>query len=191
MTIISTSLILNTTTMKFICLTFTILLSYYAVHSQTPPPPVDKSKMNVFKDWVGNWKGEGWIQPGPGTPQKSIVDEHIEYKLDGMIVTVEGTGKSPDDEGKIVHHAFAVLYYDQTAKAYKFRSFLKDGRNTDAWFEVTGENKYRWGFDVPTGKIAYTINLDTSAGKWNEIGEFSSDGKTWYKFFEMNLTRAN
>ena len=172
-------------------LLFIIATNLPAQNAARPSEP-DKSKMEIFKGWVGHWKGEGSMQQGPGAPRKSTVNEKIEMKLDGMILAVEGIGKT--DEGtdleKTVHHAFAVLYYDQVSKTYKFKSFLKDGRSTDAWFEVAGENKYKWGFDIPNGKIAYTINIDPAGKKWNEIGEYSADGSAWQKFFEMNLTKV-
>jgi hypothetical protein len=152
----------------------------------------DKTKMTIFSSWEGKWTGEGTMQQGPGPAKKSTVEENIELKLDGMVLTVEGIGKMADgaDRGKVVHHAFAVLYYDQVTQKYKFRSHLIDGRSTDAWFDVTGDNKYQWGFDVPAGKIRYTIIIDAASKKWNEIGEFSSDGNSWNKFFEMNLTKV-
>ena len=38
------------------------------------------------------------------------------------------------------------------------------------------------------GAIRYTLH-HTAAGAWHEIGETSTDGKTWRKFFEMTLKR--
>jgi hypothetical protein len=153
----------------------------------------DKEKMQLFRAWEGRWQGEGTIQMGPGEPKKSKVEEHIEFKLDSMIVIVEGIGKALDPVTKteqVVHHAFAVLSYDKNTSQYKFRSFLKDGQSTEAWFNVAGENKYAWGFETPNGKIRYNIIIDPTKKAWNETGEFSRDGTNWMKFFEMNLTKV-
>lgn len=38
------------------------------------------------------------------------------------------------------------------------------------------------------GTIRYTMDL-TDAGEWHEIGERSSDGTKWEKFFEMTLRK--
>lgn len=155
---------------------------------------ISKEKMNVFAFWAGRWQGEGSMQMGPGEPKKSSVDEKIEYKLDGMVLLIEGVGKSVNASTKqeeVVHHALAVLSYNQVTGQYKFASYLKDGRSTDAWLISTGENKYQWGFDIPgRGKIRYSITLDPSQKTWNEIGEFSAEGNTWAKFFEMNLKKV-
>ena len=150
----------------------------------------NREKMLAFKDMVGNWKGDGFLQKGKDISERSLVDETVQMKLDGMLMVVEGVGKLADGSGKVVHHAFGVLSYDGLADQYKFRAYLADGRNTDAWFNVIAANKFQWGFDVPNGKIRYTIIIDPSAKTWNETGEFSRDEKTWFKTFEMNLERT-
>ncbi|MFZ6010900.1 MAG: hypothetical protein ACOYXT_11200 [Bacteroidota bacterium] len=163
--------------------------------AQTPVTMGSKEKMKVFAGWVGRWQGEGSMQMGPGEPRKSTVEEKIEAKLDGSVYLVEGLGKAINPETKqemVVHQALAVLSYDQVTSQYKFRTFLKDGRGTDAWFTVTGENTYQWGFDIPSGgKSRYTIIIDPVKKTWNEIGEYARDGSTWSKFFEMNLKKVD
>lgn len=153
----------------------------------------DKEKMKIFAAWTGRWQGEGTMQMGPGEPSKSSVDERIEYKLDGMILQVEGIGKATHPETKqekVVHHAFAILSFDRITNQYKFKTYLKDGPSTNAWLNVLAENKYQWGFETPQGKIRYTIVIDPAAKTWNETGEFSSDASNWKKFFEMNLKKT-
>lgn len=158
------------------------------------PGQANKEKMKIFEHWVGRWQGEGSMRMGPGEPRSSKVDEKIESKLDGTILLIEGIGKATDAATKaeaVVHHALAILSYDQNSGQYKFKSFLKDGRNTDAWFNPTGENTFQWGFDVPgRGKTRYSITIDPLKKTWNEIGEFSPEGTNWSKFFEMNLTKV-
>ncbi|HEY3404046.1 MAG TPA: DUF1579 family protein [Ohtaekwangia sp.] len=149
----------------------------------------NKEKMKIFAGWEGHWQGEGAMQMGPGEPKKSKVDEQITYKLDGMVLLVEGLGKASD--GSIVHQALGVISYDQGTNEYKFKTYLRDGKSGDAWLKPTGENKFQWGLDIPgRGKIRYSINIDTAKKTWNEIGEFSQDGTTWMKFFEMSLTKV-
>jgi len=158
------------------------------------PETGNKEKMKPFAAWVGHWQGEGYVQMGPGEPQKSTIDERIESKLDGTVLLIEGVGKSMDaatQQEKIVHHALAVLSFDRTSDTYKFRSYLNDGRSTDAWLNILAENKYQWGFDTPQGKIRYNVIIDPLKNTWQETGEFSSDGTTWRKFMEMNLSRIN
>jgi hypothetical protein len=157
-----------------------------------PAQTASKEKMKVFSSWIGHWQGEGWMQMGHGEPRKSTVDETITSKLDGTVLLVEGIGKSINtttQQETIIHHALGVLSYDDPSAQYKFKSYLKDGRSTDAWITVTGENKFQWGFDIPgRGKMRYSIVLDQKT--WKETGEFSADGASWSKFFEMNLKKV-
>jgi hypothetical protein len=174
-------------------LTFFAALSFANLFAQSPGEPVSKEKMKAFAGWVGRWQGEGWMQMGPGEPKRSSVDEKVESKLDGTLMLVEGIGKATNASGQemVVHHALGVLSYDQQSGQYKFRSYLKDGRGTEAWFNVAGENRFQWGFDIPNrGKSRYTIVIDPAKKTWNEVGEFSADGTTWSKFFEMNLEKT-
>jgi hypothetical protein len=53
-----------------------------------------------------------------------------------------------------------------------------------------GEKNLVWAFRSPRGGDArFTIRL-TEKDQWQEIDEFSQDGKTWDKFFEMTLQRV-
>lgn len=162
--------------------------------AQAPSPEATvKEKMKPLMAWVGHWKGEGSMQMGPGDPKKSSVDERIESKLDGTLLLIEGIGKATDpstNQEAVVHHAFATLTYDANSNQYKFRTHLKDGKMSDAWFKQIGENNFQWGLDTPQGgKIRYTIYLNPAAGTWEETGEYSKDGATWMKFFSMNLKK--
>ena len=153
-----------------------------------------KEKMRVFADWAGHWKGEGTMQSPTGEARKSTVDERIEWKLDGTVLLVEGIGKAIDPTSKkevVVHHALAVLSHDQRLGEYKFRSYLNDGRSTDAWLKVLAQNKYQWGYDSPHGKMRYNITIDPAKKIWNETGEFSRDGTVWMKVFEMDLAKVD
>lgn len=157
-----------------------------------PSEAVAREKMKVFAPWAGHWQGQGSMQMGPGPAKTSTVDEYIDFKLDGAVLLVEGIGKSLEgNENKVVHHALAVLSFDQGSNQYKFNTYLKDGRGAQAWFKVMENNNYQWGFDTPNGKIRYSIVLDPVKQTWNEIGEFTNDnGTSWTKFFEMNLKKV-
>lgn len=149
-------------------------------------------KMAVFQSWVGHWQGSGSMRMGPGEPKTSTVDERIETRLNGNVVIVEGVGKHTENNIEtVVHHAFGVLGFNPIKDEYSFRTFLMDGKTTDAWFKVIGENQYQWGFDAGNGKIRYTITINAAKSTWNEIGEYSADGNNWMKFFEMNLTKVD
>lgn len=179
--------------MKLFVLMVTVI-SIQIAQAQMPDATPSKEAMKKLSAWVGQWKGEGTIQMGPGGPKKSTVDERIEMKLDGTIMVIEGIGKTTDmatRQETVAHNAFGIISYDAASKNYKFKTFTKDARSADAYFAISGDNKYEWGFDIPSGgKTKYTITLDPVKKTWIEIGEFSRDGDSWIKFFEMNLTKV-
>ncbi len=154
-----------------------------------PPSKVAQEQLKKLAYWAGDWKGEATIRRGPGEPTIINQEEHIEFRLEGTILLVEGLGRSPEDGSKIFN-ALAIINYDETSNQFKMKSYLQEGRSTDAWFKIITENTYEWGFDVPSGKIKYTITLDPTKGTWNEKGAFSQDGNNWMPFMEMNLTKT-
>lgn len=157
------------------------------------PSTASAAEMKKLDFLTGDWKGEGWIEMGPGGRSTFKQTEAVQSKLNGLVIIVEGlgTGKmaSSGQEG-VVHNALAVISYDSAARKYLFRAFRADGNYIDA--NVTPiEKGLIWSFRPPQqgGEIRYTIKL-TDAGQWLEIGEFSMDGKQWRKFFEMTLQRV-
>jgi hypothetical protein len=140
---------------------------------------------------VGEWKGEGTFRSGPGPGEKAQVVEKAETRLDGLVLLFEGVGtaKAADGTETIVHHALGVLNYDAKQEMYLMRAIKSDGTSVDAQATFVGD-VFVWGFEVPGGRVRYTIRL-TPEGRWHEVGGFSRDaGKTYTPFFEMTLEKV-
>lgn len=151
-----------------------------------------KQEMQKLAYFAGKWKGEAIAKERSGSETKIMQDENIYFKLDGTILVFEGTGRNPQNLNEIIFNAFAVLRYDEHTKAFTMTSHLKDGSKTDAYFKVVAENSFEWGFDVQNNaKIRYYIKLDPKAKTWNETGEYSPDGITWYPFINLKLTKLD
>lgn len=161
--------------------------------AQAAATAVANEKIAMLAPWIGHWKGESLTRMGPGEPKRSTVDERIESRLEGAVLLIEGIGKTTDAATKqesITHHAMAILSYNTEKQQYEFRSYLNNGRSTDAWFTVLSPTQYQWGFDTPRGKTRYTITIDPDKKTWVETGEFSADEKTWSKYIDMKLTKS-
>ncbi len=167
-----------------------MLLAPVAAMAQLPST-ASAAEMKKLDFLTGEWKGEGWIEMGPGGRSTFKQTEAVQSKLNGTVIIVEGlgTGKlAGSGQDGVVHNALAVISYDSAARKYLFRAFRADGNYIDANATV-GDKNLIWGFKSPQGaEIKYTIKLN-DAGQWLEIGEFSMDGKQWRKFFEMTLQR--
>jgi hypothetical protein len=146
-----------------------------------------RAEMNKLQWLVGEWKGSGWIVIGPQGRKEFTQTETIQSKLDGLVILIEGIGKSKED-GSTVHSALALVSYDDRARTLRWRAFTAEGRQTDAQAKA-GTNMLEWEMQIPRqGRIRYTLKLNEK-GDWFEVGEMSQDGQTWNKFFEMTLQK--
>jgi hypothetical protein len=147
-------------------------------------------EMKKLEWMLGDWKGDASIQMGPGKLQLVSQTEHVEAKLGGKVLVIDGLGKRKNDDGSpgdVVHEALGVISWDAKKNAYRFDAWTAREGYVEAWMTV-GDRVAAWGFDVPGGKIRYTIR-HTDKASWHEVGEFSRDGNEWMKFFEMTLTK--
>jgi hypothetical protein len=119
--------------------------------------------------------------------------ETIRKNLDGTIILIEGVGrrKMPQMvDGEIVHHAFAVLSYDEKKHSYRWQSWRIPGGLYNEVEPTITERGFQWSMETPRGKMRYTATLNEK-GEWEEIGEFSRDGQDWHPFFGMLLRRVD
>ena len=172
--------------MKFrIAILFLIALPVFAAD---PAAPAEMRKL----DWlVGEWKGEASVLSGPGKGELALQTERVQSRQGGKILVVEGLGKrklADGTGGDVIHDAFGVIWYDEQAKKYDFNAWTAQRGYVDAWFEA-GDNSAQWGFDIPNGKIRFTIKL-TDKGEWHEVGEYSPDGNRWFQTIDMKLAKV-
>ena len=161
--------------------------------SAQSPDSVQRVAIKKLDWWVGQWKGEAWTSMGPGRRDTTNMVETIRKNLDATIILIEGLGrrKMPQMvEGEIVHHAFAVLSYDEKRKSYRWQSWRIPGGVYNETEPAVTEQSFQWSMETPRGKIRYTATLNEK-GEWEEIGGFSTDGQTWRPFFGMLLRRMD
>lgn len=175
--------------MKNLLFILCLLLSQVAL-AQAPnsPKATVQEKMEALNWITGKWQGQGWMSFGPEQKHTFTQTEDIRYKLDNTVLQIEGLGKN---NNRTIHDALALMTYDAARGQYTFHSYTAEGRHqTDAAVTVE-DKKFTWQMNSgPNRKIRYTIWLDEQ-NRWQEIGETSSDGQTWSKFFEMTLTKVN
>ena len=167
-----------------------------ATLAQSPPSSATaagSTEMKKIEFLVGNWKGTGWMQMGPGQRNETFVTESVQSKLGGRVFVIEGLGRARSDgnsEGRVVHNAFAFLFYDQESSRFRMRAFLANGQSVDAETNYK-DGVFEWSFQVPQGRIQYRIRLNEKQ-QWYEEGSITLDGgKSFQKFFEMTLDRTN
>src|SRR5262245_36597358 len=108
-------------TMKRLLWTILVCILPVALLAQDPASG-QRAEMKKL-DWlVGQWKGTGWIQMGPQGRKEFAQTETVQSKLDGLVLLIEGQGKSKEN-GSTVHTALALASYDERAKNFRWRAF--------------------------------------------------------------------
>lgn len=173
---------------------FALIVLVLSAASTTAQQPgaANREAMKKLDYLVGKWSGDAKVSMGKEDKQLKQ-SEDVRFKLDGVVMIVEGIGRSKlagkDEEG-ILFHAFAVMSYDAQTKKYKVKAYRMEGQSVDADMSLTDKG-FIWGFKQPERgvEVKYTMTL-TPKGEWHEIGEYMLDGKAWTKFIEMTLTRV-
>jgi hypothetical protein len=60
---------------------------------------------------VGEWSGEASVLRGPGQFVELAQTESAQFKLDGLVLVVEGVGRTKA-EGKLALQALALISFD-------------------------------------------------------------------------------
>jgi hypothetical protein len=170
---------------------FLLAVSTCSLFAQSPDS-LQREAIKKLDWWVGEWKGEAWSSMGPGRRDTTLMVENIKKDLEGTILLIEGVGHrkvGESEEGEIVHHALAVLSFDARKGTYRWQAWRTPGGIYTDTEPTVAERQLQWGMETPRGRMRYTLTVNEQ-GQWEETGEFSADGKTWYPFFGMSLTRT-
>ncbi len=156
-------------------------------HLKAQNANIGETEMLKLSNWVGEWEGEGWSTDESRQRVEFTIKEHIQSKLGGKAFLIEGFGKSKID-GKSVHTAMAMLYFNKDKNVYEMKSLIDRGMVTLAEAKIDEEGNFVWGFAIQGGRIKYTIKLTENT--WNESGAFVTEGGQEFPIMEMNLTKV-
>lgn len=127
---------------------------------------VQRDAMQKLSFLAGHWSGPVTIVRGPGEPLRLTQTENVDYKLDGLVLLIEG--KSTSADGKVAFSAMATISYDDASGTYRFRAY-HDGHYVDTELSVPA-NGFLWSFTAGPAHIVNTMHL-TSKGEWSEVTE--------------------
>lgn len=143
---------------------------------------VQREAMQKLSFLAGKWSGPVTIVRGPGEPLHLTQTENVEYKLDGLVMLIQG--KSADAQGKVQFSALATVAYDDATHTYHFRAY-NDGHYVDTELKVP-DHGFSWGFTAGPAHIANTMHL-TAKGEWDEVTEVTVGNHPPRKSVEMLL----
>jgi len=143
-----------------------------------------REAMHKLAFLVGQWSGPITVFRGPREPLRLTQREDIEFKLDGLVLLIQG--KSTGADGKTHFDALATVAYDDISQVYRIRAY-HDGHYVDAPLTVIA-NGFSWGFLSGPAKIENTMHL-TAKGEWQETTEVTVGERPPQHTVEMLLTR--
>lgn len=166
-------------------LSATLLCPRLSAHQSTPNgADSQREAMRKLSFLAGHWSGPVTISRGPGEPLHLTQTENVEYRLDGLVLLIEGKSTGPD--GKVQFSALATIAYDETAHSYRFRAY-NDGHYVDTELSVPASG-FSWGFTAGPAHIVNTMHL-TDKGEWNEATEVTVGSNPPLPSVEMLLQR--
>lgn len=156
-----------------------------SAHAQGRPDlPAQKLAMEKMKFLAGTWTGEALISLGPGKQTTITQTEEVQYRLDGLLMLIEGTGR--DKSGKIVFNALAAVSFDEKTGTYRIRAW-NSGNFVETEMKVAGTS-FEWGFQQGPMTVLDRMVVDEQ-GRWSEVSEATlTDGRKLHQV-KMLLTR--
>ena len=158
--------------------------------AETPNAPnveEQRTAMKKLEFLVGEWSGEATVLRGPGQFVDMAQTESAHFKLDGLVLMIEGVGRTKTD-GKVSLQALGLISFDDETGTYKMRAF-NDGR----WLETEvkmgdGGNSISWGFALGAFKTATVLRINEN-GEWTEHGEIIIGERPPQKMMDLKVRR--
>jgi hypothetical protein len=167
-------------------LTVTLMISFsLSIAAQQPASSnsdTQREAMRKLSFLAGHWSGPVTIFRGPGEALQLTQTEDVEYKLDGLVLLIEG--KSTSADGKILFSALATVAYDDASHTYRLRAY-NGGHYVDTELSVPA-NGFSWSFTAGPAHIVNTMHL-TSKGEWDEVTEATVGSNPPHRSVDMQL----
>jgi hypothetical protein len=156
---------------------------------RVPDLEAQRAAMKKFSFLVGEWVGEVRVHRGPGEPMELIQTERVQYKLDGLLLMIEGVGRAKSG-GQPALQALGVISFDDENQTYSMRAF-NDGRFLETEVKLPEEGKsLTWGFALGEVRTKSVLRIDGS-GAWTELHEITIGSLPPRKLMEVTVRRRN
>jgi hypothetical protein len=153
--------------------------------AQQPPSnsvDVQREAMRKLSFLAGHWSGPAATFRGPGEAVHLVQTEDVEYKLDGLVLLIQGKSSSAD--GKVLFSALATIAYDDASHTYRFRAY-NDGHYLDTELSLL-TNGFSWSFTSGPAHIVNTMHL-TGNGEWDEVTDVTVGSNPPHRSVDMQL----
>jgi len=155
--------------------------------AQFPNLEAQRAAMKRFNFLVGTWTGEARLLRGPGEWVELNQSEVVQYKLDGLILVIEGVGRRKSD-GQAVLQALGIVSFDDESGKYHMRAF-NDGRFLETELKLLGDGAMSWGFTLGQISTRSVLRINES-GDWTELAEMTIGSEAPKKLLELTVRRV-
>jgi hypothetical protein len=165
-----------------------LMLMPDAAWSQMPGMPDgsrERAGLAPLARLVGTWEGPASAVVGGGRTEQATQHEQVNFGSGATVLIVRGTGRLKD--GKVIHDATALIWYDAAANKLRMRAHRMEGIAIEPEIELKGDTLV-WGFVVPGGRIRFTTVFTDST--WHEVGHFLREGAPPIQTMEMRLKKV-
>ena len=138
---------------------------------------------------IGKWAGEARLRRGPGESIELLQTEEAQYKLDGLILVIEGVGRTKAS-GQPVLQALGIISYDDESRMYRMRAF-NDGRFLETQVKLLEEGLgMTWGFALGEFKTSSILRINEK-GEWTELAELTIGSEPPKKLLELTVRKQD
>ena len=143
--------------------------------------------MDKLRFLIGTWSGQARIWQELDRSVDLIQTEKVTYKLDGLILLIEGVGKNKSDS-KFMLQALGLISYNDEAGVYRMRAF-NDGRwlESNVLLDNSGKGLH-WGFTIGQIKTDSTLKINEN-GDWTEFHQLKVGPQPSRKFMQITVKR--
>jgi hypothetical protein len=153
-----------------------------------PDLNAQRAAMQKLAFLIGKWSGEARILRGPNQWLDVHQTEEAQFKLNGLLLVIEGVGRSKSD-GQAVLQAFGLISFDDESATYRMRAF-NDGRFLESEVKLLDEpNAITWGFSLGPYKTKSVLRIN-ERGDWTEFAELTVGSDPPKKLIELTVRRS-
>ncbi|HTA47133.1 MAG TPA: hypothetical protein VK789_32040 [Bryobacteraceae bacterium] len=132
---------------------------------------------------TGEWSGQATVARGPGVVIDMNQTEVAWFKLDGLVLMIEGVGQTKADN-KPALQALGIITFDDAMGTYRMRAY-NDGRWLETDVKLLDDGKtLSWGLSL--GEISTNSVLRINEkGEWTERTEITIGTRPPQKLMEL------
>ena len=124
--------------------------------------------------------------PPPVRPDQDLHQtEEVHYKLDGLVLVIEGIGRRKSDSQPVIQ-ALGIISFDDETATYYMRAF-NNGRFLETEVKLLDQDKaIGWGFALGEIKTNSVLRVN-DRGEWTELAEITIGSQPPKKLLELTV----